>query len=315
MSLAFARIRFRKPHAKRRQAVLALLVVEGVLALLRDRHVGVAAVAVHVLHRLGQEGGRHVHLRRDLARDQLVELDLVGSHHGLGVAVVHLELRGRHLGVVLLVREAERALDLGRGVDEAPQRVAGQRVVVAARRDVLELARLEVAPLGVPALEDEPFDLVRHVRDHVLLPQLRGEGLEPRAQVAHVGGAVLVADVAEHEHLARAEHVGRQLVERGPVDLEPQVRLGLAREAADRGAVEGEVVRRLEQELLVVVEHVEAALEVGEAHGHRLDTPLVGQVLHAGVADLPGILPGHAVGLRLQVQLLELVVRDLQKVA
>src|SRR4026209_809252 len=46
-----------------RQAVLALLVVEGVLALLRDRHVGVAAVAVDVLHRLGQEGRGHVHLR------------------------------------------------------------------------------------------------------------------------------------------------------------------------------------------------------------------------------------------------------------
>ena len=58
-------------------------------------------------------------LRRDLAAEQLVELHLVGGDQRLGVAVVHLELRGRHLGVVLLVREAHRALHLGGGVDEA----------------------------------------------------------------------------------------------------------------------------------------------------------------------------------------------------
>ena len=63
-------------------------------------------------------------LRGDLAAEQLVELDLVGGDQRLGVAVVHLELRGRHLGVVLLVLEAHRALHLGRGVDELAQRIA-----------------------------------------------------------------------------------------------------------------------------------------------------------------------------------------------
>ena len=191
----------------------------------------------------------------------------------------------------------------------------GQRVVVAAGGGVLELAGLEVAPLGVPPLEDEPLDLVRDVGHHVLLRELGGEGLEPGAQVALVRRAVLVADVAEDEHLAGPEHVGGQPVEGRPVDAEPQVGLGLAGEAADRRAVEGEVVGRLQEELLVVVEHVEAALEVGEADGHRLDALLVGQVLHPRVADLARVLAGHAVGLGLEVHLLQLLVRDLQKVA
>src|SRR4051812_49703782 len=37
-------------------------------------------------------------------------IHLVGGHRGLGVAVVHFELRGRHLRVVLLVGEAHGPL-------------------------------------------------------------------------------------------------------------------------------------------------------------------------------------------------------------
>jgi hypothetical protein len=73
---------------------------------------------------LGRNDGRHAHLRGDLAREQLVELHLVGGDADLGVRVVHLELRGRDLGVILLVLEAHRALHLGRGVDEAAEGVA-----------------------------------------------------------------------------------------------------------------------------------------------------------------------------------------------
>jgi hypothetical protein len=108
---------------------------------------------------------------------------------------------------------------------------------------------------------------------------------KPGAQVALVRRAVLVADVAEDEHLAGPEDVGGQPVEGRPVDAQPQVGFGLLREAPDGRAVEGEVVGRLQQELLVVVEHVEAALEVGEAHRHGLDPLLVGQVLDALVTD------------------------------
>ena len=55
------------------------------------------------------------------------------------------------------------------------QRVARQRVVVAAGDDELELAGLVVVPLGVAALEQEALDLVGRVADGaVLLEQLVG---------------------------------------------------------------------------------------------------------------------------------------------
>ena len=42
----------------------------------------------------------------------------------------------------------------------------------------------------------------------------------------------------------------------------------------------------LSEELLVVIEHVQAAFEVAEQHGHGLDALLVGQVLEALFLDL-----------------------------
>ncbi len=297
------------------QAVLALLVVEEVLPLAGQRHVGVHAVAVDPGDRLGQEAGGHFHPRRDLTRQQLVELHLVGGDGRLGVGVVHLELRRRHFGMVLLVGEAHRPLHLGGAVDEQPQRVAGQRVVVAAGRDEVENAGLVVAALGVAAAEQEALDLVGGVAHRLVLgPQLVGVGLQPGAHVGAIRPAVALLHLAEHQHLAGAEYIRRQPVESRPVDLQAQVGLGLLREAADRGAVEGQVVGRLEQEFLVVVEHVQPAFEVGEAHRHCLDALLVGEVLDARLADLVDRLARHALLLGGEVHLLELVVGDLQEI-
>ncbi len=103
-----------------------------------------------------------------------------------------------------------------------------------------------------------------------------GESLEHAANVAGVGCAALVDDFAEHQHLAGAEDVGRRPVERGPIDAQAQIAFALCGEAADGGAVEGEVVLALQQELLVVVEHVQPAFEIAEEHGHGLDPLLVG---------------------------------------
>ena len=144
-------------------------VPEHVLAVLADGDVGVHAVAVHAHDRLGQEAGGHAHLGGDLAADQLVELDLVGGVDHFGVAVVDLELRGRDLGVILLVLEAHGALHFGGAVDERAQGVAGQRVVVAAGVHVVELAGLVVVALGVGTLEEEALDLVGGVEGVALL--------------------------------------------------------------------------------------------------------------------------------------------------
>ena len=139
-----------------------------------------------------------------------------------------------------------------------------------------------IVPLGVEALEEEAFDFVGGVeRVAVLLVELVGVAFEHAANVGGVGRAALVDDFAEDQHFAGAEDVGGRPVERAPVDAQAKIAFALRGEAADRGAVEGEVVPALEQKLLVVVEHVQAAFEVAEEHGHGLDALLVGQILEA----------------------------------
>ena len=201
------------------------------------------AAAVDADHRLGQEARRVAHVVGDLAAEQLVELDLVGRRDHFAVAVVDFELAGRDFGVVLLVLEAHGALHFGGCVDELAQRIERQRVIVAAGVDELEFARLVVMLLGVVAGEEEAFNLIGGVqRVALFLVQLVGVGLQHAAQVAGVRRAVLVDDGAEHQHLAVAEHIGRNPVERAPVDAQAQVALLLRGEAADRRAVEGQVV-------------------------------------------------------------------------
>ena len=251
-----------------------------------------------------------------LAADELVELHLVRRDARLGVGVVHLELRRRHLGVVLLVAEAQGALRLGRVVDEPPQRVARQRVVVAARRDELERPGQVVLTLGVAALEEEALDLVRGVGDRaVLREEAVGQPFQPAAHVGGVRRAVALLHLAEHQHLPGPEDVRRQPVERRPVDHEAQVRFRLLREPPDGRPVERQVVGRLQQELLVVVEHVEAALEVRETHRDGLDALLVREVLHPLLADLVGRHAVQPLLLGGEVHLLQPVVGNLQEIA
>ena len=129
------------------------------------------------------------------------------------------------------------------------------------------------------------------------------------------GRSVLVDHVAEDQHLAVAEHVGRHPVEGAPVDAQAQVALFLRRESADRRAVERQVLVGAQQKLLVVIQQVQAAFEVGEQHRDGLDPLFVGQILQSLFADLIRRHAVHAVGFRLQIQLFQLVVRESQKIA
>ena len=142
---------------------------------------------------------------------------------------------------------------------------------------------------GVFAGEEEAFNLGGCVqRVLLLLEELVGVGLQHAAQVAGVRCAVLVDDVAEDQNLAVAEDVGGHPVEGAPVDAEAQIALLLRGEAADGGAVEGEVLVGAEEELLVVIEQMQAAFEVGEEHGDGLDALLIGEILQPFFADLIG---------------------------
>jgi hypothetical protein len=167
----------------------------------------------------------------------------------------------------------------------------------------------------VDALEEEAFDFVGRVqRVPVLLVQALGVSLEHAADVRGVRRAVLVDDLAEHQHLAGAEDVARAPVEGAPIHVQAKIALLLGGEPADRRSVEGQIVKALDKELLVVIEHVEAAFEVAEQDGDSLDALLVLQVLEAFLLDL---VHGHAgLPLRLgsQIQFFQLPVGERQKV-
>ena len=136
----------------------------------------------------------------------------------------------------------------------------------------------------------------------------------PRISAAY-GTALFLDDLAEYQHLARSEEIGRRPVKRAPIDSQSQIAFPLGREAADRGAVERQVVPALDQEFLVVVEHVQAALEVAEAQRHSLDALLVGQILQPLFLQLVTIDAVLALLFRLDVQIFQLAIRMRQKVA
>src|SRR6516225_7711122 len=79
--------------AKLAQLLFALGIPEHVLAILAHGNVGMHAASVNADHRLRQEARSQPKIGSDLAADQLIELDLVGSRNHFAVRIVDLELR------------------------------------------------------------------------------------------------------------------------------------------------------------------------------------------------------------------------------
>ena len=174
-----------------------------------------------------------------------------------------------------------------------------------------------IAALGVAALEEEALDLVRDVADGAVLLVQRCRCTPSAGRAGRRRTACRRARA-----LRRTPAPCRGRRRRTAASRRPASRCrGAGRSPAaprSRGSSEPSKVRLSadsEQELLVVVEHVQAAFEVAEAHGDRLDALLVGQVLHALLAELVGLLAVEALLLGLEVHLLELVVGDLEEVA
>ena len=154
-----------------------------------------------------------------LAADQFVELDLVGGGDDFAIAVIDFELRRRDFGMVLFILEAHGALHFGGGVDESAQRIAGQRVVIAAGIDVFELAGFVIVALGVGALEEEAFDFVGGVeRVAFFFVKLLGVAFQNAADIGAIGRAVLVNYFAENQNFAGAEEIGGRPVKSAPID-------------------------------------------------------------------------------------------------
>src|ERR1019366_2288565 len=245
--------------------LLALLIPHEIDLVLGDGDVGVHAAAVDADDGLGQEAGGVANVVGNLTREQLVELDLVCSSDNFAVAVVDFKLAGRNLWVILLVLEAHRALHFSRRIDKLAQRIEREHMIVAASVDEIEAAGFVEAALGVAAGEQEAFNLVGCVeRVALLLEKLVGVLLENAAQITGVGCSVLIDHGAENQHLAIAEHVGGHPVEGAPVDAETKIALFLRGEAANRRSIERQILIRAEEKLLVVVQQVQAAFQIGK---------------------------------------------------
>ncbi len=194
--------------------------------------------------------------------------------------------------MVLLVLEAHRALHFSYGVDETAQRIAGQRVEIAARVHIFELPCLGKTAFRVDARKQKAFNLIRCVqRVPVLVELLLRQRLQQAARVARIGAAVLIDHVPVHQDFAGAENIRGPVVKRAPVNPQPQIALLLRCKSANRRAVEGQVLVGLQKKLLVVIEHVQAAFQIGEQHRDRLHALVIREKLQPLLLNLVG---GHA---------------------
>src|SRR6267142_1916417 len=86
------------------------------------------------------------------------------------------------------------------------------------------------------------------------------------------------------------------------------------RKTADRRAVKSEVVPALDQELLVVVEHVETTFKVAEQDSDGLDALFVGEILQARFLYFVDRYAILALLFSLQIQLFQFVIREFKKI-
>ncbi len=243
-------------------------------------------------------------------------MNLVGSGDHFAVAIVDFELRRRDFRVIFLVLEAHGALDFSGRINKCAQRIAGQRVIVTARVHVLKSAVCMIVAFCIRTFEEETFNFVRSVeRVALLLVEIVGVTLQDSANVGGVRRAVLVDHVAEDKDLAGSKYIGGRPIKSAPIHSQAQVAFALRGEAADGGTVKGEVVPATDEKLLVVIEHVQAAFEVGEQHRDRLDALFVGQILEAVFLNLVRRYAVLALLLGLQVQLLQLFIRKSEEIA
>src|SRR5581483_6868494 len=187
-------------------------------------------------------------------------------------------------------------------------------MIVPARVYIIELASFVVAALRVRALKQEAFNFIGRIQCvALLLVQFVGELLQNAANISSIGLAVLIDYIAEDEYLSWTEDICRRPIECAPVDPEAQVAFTLRGETPDRRTVTREVIPALQQEFLVVVQHVQAPFEIAEEHGYVLDPFFVRKVLEPFFLNLVSCRPVLALLFGLQIQLLKFVVRKGKK--
>ena len=246
-----------------------------ILAVLRNRYIRMHSRTVDLHQRLRQKTRRQTVHCSDLTRQEFVDLNLVAGDECLGTAIIELKLRRRYFGVVFFVFEAKCPLCLGKVIDKELQRRIGQRVEITPIRNVLKPdIGLEIL-FGVDVFEQKPLDFECDVTAIAFLEQIAAIFFEQTADIAWVWRIVDASNEPKDHDFARTKYVARQPSKTPPVDVETQIRFALLRKSMDRRSVERQPIVRLFEELLVVIEHVKAPLEVGKTHRHRLELVLV----------------------------------------
>src|SRR2546427_1732761 len=156
--------------------------------------------------------------------------------------------------MVLFILKAHGALHFGGSVDERSQRIARQRVIVAARVDILKFSRFVVTALGVGPGKEKPLDFVGGVeRVAFFLVKSVGVALQDPANVGGVRRTVFVNHVTEDQDFAGTKHIGGRPIKKAPNPPPPPAALPPPPEAADRRALARQVIPALDETLLVPV--------------------------------------------------------------
>src|SRR5260221_4143850 len=167
--------------------------------------------------------------------------------------------------MVFLILKAVGALYFRCGIDEGAQWVGRQRMVIAAGVHIVELAGFVVATLGICALEEEALNFVGGVeRIAFFLVHVISELFEQAADIGGVWLAAFVDYVAEDQDFARAQNIRRAPIKSTPIHWQSKVAFTLRGKATDGRSVKGEIVPALDEELFVIVQHVQAAFKVTE---------------------------------------------------
>src|SRR5579862_7566237 len=148
--------------------------------------------------------------------------------------------------MIFLILKTHRPLHFRTGIDESAQNITGQRVIVAARVYILELAGLVIAALRVGPLKQKTLNFVGGVqRVTLLLVEVIRIGFQNASDVSTVRCPAFVDDIAEHQHFAGSKDVRRTPIKSAPVDSETEIALALCRKAADGRTIKCKIVPTL----------------------------------------------------------------------
>jgi hypothetical protein len=271
---------------------------EGALLTVPQRDVQVAAGALLLRVRLGEEARLQAERPRDLLDRRLDERGVVGGLHAATRAEVDLEQAGAGLGVhggQLDVEGVQRALQLGGDLLERPDLTEAVADALAQRLVVLGAPQAHLVLERGHRLEPEIGELVERVAQDVprgeiarcpVAPLRRGDAQLPPRAPRHRAQRV---DLGHDREVGRAGADAERLVVRDRLvnGVEREQQVGHARLAATDEPVELPPGQRLAAQRSVDVRHPEeheASRGAGDLVGHLPDNALVCDCAHPGTS-------------------------------